>query len=51
MYKPPGDICVRVCASTCVSVVGRLSILFRIYANQLNILHLYTHQYAFIFVM
>ena len=38
---------VRVCAS----VISGLSILFKIYANPLNTLHLYTRQFALIFVM
>ena len=48
-------VCVHVCAHVCVCVCGSLisgiSFLFKIYANPLNALQLYTSKFAFIFVI
>ena len=44
-------MCAHVCVCVCTSVISGLSIVFRICANPLNTLHLYTARIAFIFVI
>ena len=41
-------VCVRMCTCVCVSVISGLNIIFKIYANPLNTLHLYTCRFVFI---
>ena len=48
--SPCGNICVRMCVWVCAGVymneTSGFNILFRIYANPLNALHLYAHKNA-----
>ena len=53
--SPRGGVCTHhvahACARMCVSVINGFTIFFRIYANLLNTVYLYTCPFAFICVM